>query len=201
MLFCPPDRLVWATPSLTPKAQTRPPWLMPSKTLAPRSNRAPSDRLTQSVTGMSTKNQTGNNMQVRSREARIAAALAYSNPKVVRRLQINYGHSQTTANQIFFDTKQFLVMCAFENGKFTPSRKIDEGFHEFLMYSRDFDEFCQNLLPRKVYHVPDEPNTPTDASRTQRTLAAGKRFFGKHAISDNWSGDSADCEAAGCHCD
>jgi hypothetical protein len=138
-------------------------------------------------------------------EMKISSALAYTNSKVVQRLQANYGYSEATANQIFFDTKQFLVMCAFENGKFTPTRSIDQGFHEFLMYSRDYDEYCHNYLPKKVHHVPDELNTAVDGTRAVRTLEAGERFFGKNLLSNNWRGEgatcSADCEAAACHCD
>jgi hypothetical protein len=138
-----------------------------------------------------------NNMSVNlpvSQTMVLAAVMNYENPKIVSSIQRKQGVTQTEANGIFADTKRFLYLCAHGgDGPYAPTRTIDGGWHEFMMYSRDYDGFCYEVLGRKVHHVPNEPNMETAPTSSVRTLKSARAVFGQENLSTNWFGETASC--------
>lgn len=45
-----------------------------------------------------------------------------------------------------------------------PSQAVDDAWHEFLLFTRNYDSFCQRALGRFLHHVPAEAmQSPTQA--------------------------------------
>ncbi|AXS81018.1 hypothetical protein [Dechloromonas sp. HYN0024] len=46
-----------------------------------------------------------------------------------------------------------------------PSQAVDEAWHEFILFTRQYDKFCRHAFGRFLHHTPAEAmSTPTQAS-------------------------------------
>jgi hypothetical protein len=79
-----------------------------------------------------------------------------------------------------------------------PSKAVDPGWHAFLMYTRSYRAFCNQVAGRFIDHVPDDdPTTPGTRSRmpthgVTSTMQAIARA-GFLVDPDLWLVDSAKC--------
>ena len=66
------------------------------------------------------------------------------------------------ADRIISDTLSFLAVCALRPcGRFRPSKKVDIGWHQFILNTIDYAEFCRSLAGRFIHHVPEKFTTPS----------------------------------------
>ena len=74
-----------------------------------------------------------------------------------------------------------------------PSELVDIGWHTFVLYTRDYAEFCDRVAGRFIHHVPEEaadhdgPAVPV-AHAVRAVRAAG--YTVDEAV---WRGGLADC--------
>lgn len=119
--------------------------------------------------------------------ADLGKVINYKNPQVVSRIARENQISINEAQNVFESTKQFLYLCgANPDGVYSPTPKIDSGWHEFIMYTREYQEFCERYFGRIIHHVPNEPGAPKDIGRPLRTLRAAIEIFGVQNLSSNW---------------
>ncbi len=114
-------------------------------------------------------------------------ALAYKNEGVVAKYQKEFNLSREDAQTLFDDVKRFLWLYASTGKAISPSQKLDEGWHTFIIFTQSYQEFCLKYLGRFIHHV---PNVAPGLS----AVGFAKKAFGK--LSANWG--TADCEAADC---
>jgi hypothetical protein len=73
--------------------------------------------------------------------------------------------------------QQYFRICAAANGKFVsmPSQVVDDLWHEFILFTRLYQNFCDRALGRYLHHTPAEamptPNTATEGIRRAWRLA------------------------------
>lgn len=75
------------------------------------------------------------------------------------RLQLAAEHSIsiTDADRIVTDTISFLAVCAANpEEQFRPSRQVDLGWHQFILNTHDYADFCGRVAGRFIHHVPEE---------------------------------------------
>ncbi len=116
----------------------------------------------------------------------LAAVLAYEHEPLVARLQKKLNINEHKARQIFEDTKRFLFICGTCNGRWSPSREIDEGWHNFIMFTKDYMKFCEKFFGRFIHHQPNLPGQVPDKTRPRRTLIAAIQLFGRENLSSSW---------------
>lgn len=79
-------------------------------------------------------------------------------------------------DRIMGQTVAFLETCATAAGPIGPSELVDIGWHTFILYTREYAEFCDRIAGRYIHHVPDDNPTgdewPTVPQTTTATLAA-----------------------------
>lgn len=76
-------------------------------------------------------------------------------------LAIEHTISIAEADQIITDTISFLTVCAANpHQQFRPSEQVDLGWHQFILNTHDYAEFCDRVAGRFIHHVPDEFTTP-----------------------------------------
>lgn len=69
------------------------------------------------------------------------------------------------------EVKNFLILCAI-----TPDRDLqlsgilDDYWHLFILNTKLYDEFCEQVLGTKVHHSPLERNTETDENYEYASL-------------------------------
>lgn len=118
--------------------------------------------------------------------------MAYQNREVVARFEHVLGLSHEDATQLFTDVKQFLYVCNMQPSR--PTIAIDEGWHEFVLYTRDYREFCMTMFGRVIEHEPDSYFAePAQGTKDQMVamVSIATQAFGE--LSPNWRCATADC--------
>src|SRR5690242_18091626 len=107
--------------------------------------------------------------------------LDYQNPAVVARFVSKLNLEEAAAVQLFEDTKRFLYLCgAKQKGdpKLAPPEGVDAGWHEFILFTEDYADFCQHYFGRFVHHRPRRPEDPAgDGSVLLNTRALALATF------------------------
>lgn len=76
-----------------------------------------------------------------------------------RKLRETYPHlSGKDAELVERGLRQFFLACLRSKGKFVamPSRVVDSMWHEFILHTRAYRDWCELLLGRFIDHVPAE---------------------------------------------
>lgn len=109
--------------------------------------------------------------------------LSYENSEVVRRFAEDFGFSQADAEAIFIETKRWLWLCALNEqihrGRqpltmFEESQVIDWMWHTFILFTKDYADFCHKYFGRFLHHVPMTVNAK--ATKTKEERLAEVRF-------------------------
>lgn len=105
------------------------------------------------------------------------------------------------AERIMDQALGFLRLCAETTGKsFSPSPLVDIGWHAFILYTREYAEFCDRVAGRFIHHTPfDEEGADCALGGIAQTVAALRQ----HGIAVHealWGETSARCnEKKGCN--
>jgi hypothetical protein len=89
--------------------------------------------------------------------------LAYQHPGVIRRYRKDHDATQQEAEEVFRETLKWLYLCHAAAGPdgfdcaMTPElEKVDWMWHTFLLFTRDYADFCDRYFGTFIHHVPDE---------------------------------------------
>lgn len=124
-----------------------------------------------------------------------------------------YGHLDESAQhdwseRIIEQTLGFLrVLSKTSDGTLSPSPKVDIGWHMFLMYTREYADFCQRIAGRMIHHAPSDikgmsPKTGGATRATAAMLVHGiyvdLELWGSAAECDGGGGSDSCCSVDGC---
>lgn len=92
--------------------------------------------------------------------------------------------------------RRFLALiCLGNSGLAMMSGAVDEIWHAFILHTRDYAEFCQQVRGRFIHHQPASEGSPVPDSSKNAFIDAYRATFG--AIPMIW-GKAADCDYAKC---
>ncbi|OGZ42522.1 MAG: hypothetical protein A3C80_01360 [Candidatus Ryanbacteria bacterium RIFCSPHIGHO2_02_FULL_45_43] len=95
--------------------------------------------------------------------------------RLVGRVMKDEGKTREKAESIMDEALCFLKLCAdFPKERFAPSRGVDIGWHAFLMYTREYAEFCQRVAGRFIHHAPSDDDKPVKVT-VQATVSFMQR--------------------------
>lgn len=127
--------------------------------------------------------------------------------RITRRIAKKHGHSLELAERILNQTIAFLLLCgenqdsledADEPGLYSPSELVDHGWHIFMEYQRELEDFCLRNFGRMVYHSPnDVPGVDYSVQRGPSTVQALRDR--SYAVDEALWLNSGNCEP--CHSD
>ncbi|WP_207954560.1 glycine-rich domain-containing protein [Saccharopolyspora elongata] len=82
--------------------------------------------------------------------------------RLSRRITIDENVEPESADRIMDQALAFLGACArFPGHNLAPSKPVDIGWHTFILYTREYAEFCERVANRFIHHVPqDAPGAP-----------------------------------------
>ena len=82
--------------------------------------------------------------------------------------------------ELLVEVLRFLGLIATTEGPLTPSETVDRGWHEFILCTRTYSEFCQRHFGRIIHH---EPGGDEGENRRQfrETLQIYCAYFGTPA--------------------
>mgnify|MGYP001615951246 CR=1 FL=1 len=124
--------------------------------------------------------------------------LSYEHPELVERLKKKLGLSESAALELFDDMKKFLYLVGTAHQKLAPTKMIDDGWHEFLMYTRDYASFCIQFFGILLHHTPNPILKPSAVLSPRETVHRAHKVFG--TLGNNWrygncSVCSSECES------
>lgn len=132
-------------------------------------------------------------------QARVSvAALNYKNPQIVARLVEEYDMTADEAQELFDDTVKFLALSG-GSLKLSPTARIDLGWHNFILHTRDYAAFCQTSFGGFIHHEPGSAMTGSGVRLSvDETVALARKTYGQ--LSANWESNvrGATCGSNGC---
>ncbi len=115
--------------------------------------------------------------------------MGYQNPAVVCRIMDKVHLDLKSATLLFDDTKRFLYLCGIKakgDPSIAPPEGVDAGWHEFLLFTEDYQQFCELYFGRFIHHRPRRPEDPTgDGTIMRHSRQLALATFG--ALSSNWN--------------
>jgi hypothetical protein len=87
--------------------------------------------------------------------------LAYRHPGVVRRYLKEHGGTREEAEELFREMLKWLYLCdqaaeeGFDCAMTEDLERVDWMWHAFVLFTRDYAEFCQLHFGRFLHHVPE----------------------------------------------
>ena len=82
------------------------------------------------------------------------------------------GFTQEQSESVLQETLVFLSMVGSNPGcPSTPSKLVDVGWHTFILYTREYAEFCRDNFGRFIHHCPtDTPELQEGSQTSQATV-------------------------------
>lgn len=119
--------------------------------------------------------------------------LSYHHAGVVSKLQSEMGMSEGEAIRLFQDMLKFLWLCGTKRGKFSPTQRIDEAWHRFILFTKDYQEFCNKFFGRYVHHGPIGSTWVYSKPPINgiNLMAIAKEVFTDNLNPENWLGQNA----------
>lgn len=93
--------------------------------------------------------------------------------KLSARVERDGHHPPARADRIVDQALAFLGTCGTNLGEpLAPSAIVDEGWHAFLLHTREYAEFCRMVAGRFIHHLPgDGTRRPEiDVKRSVRAM-------------------------------
>ena len=123
---------------------------------------------------------------------------AYQNPELIERFKQKLGLGHTDAELLFEDLKKFLYIAGTNRGSWPPPVAIDDAWHEFILYTKDYRTFCLMMFDRMIDHTPTSYFGPAEKLSARGTINEARQTFG--GLSANWKGGASCTGSDGVPC-
>lgn len=95
---------------------------------------------------------------------------------VIRRIASDERIRERTAHRRFVEMLKFLDVCAEAKEAVSPPARVDGAWHCFILFTRDYAEYCQSRFSRFIHH---EPMESRDAEAYKRAYEEATARFGE----------------------
>jgi len=99
------------------------------------------------------------------------------------------------AERIVDQTLAFLWVCADdpESARFSPSPLIDIGWHTFILYTREYHQFCRSVAGHYLHHSPCDEDGVDYGTGSCAEAVAAMRARGIAVDEELWGVVSGSC--------
>lgn len=117
----------------------------------------------------------------------MARMLDYSHPALKERMVVKIGWTPEYTDELFDEMKKFLYLCATNDGAMAPPEDIDEIWHNFILFTGDYADYCKSKVGFFLHHQPltQAQRAASDGSMIRNTREAAERTFGP--LSKHWA--------------
>lgn len=132
-------------------------------------------------------------------------------PAVIRRIGRDKRISTREARRRFVEMIKFLDICALAEQTVSPPPRVDDAWHAFLVFTRNYAAYCEDRFGFLIHH---DPTDSSDALAYERAYTAARERFGTldrrvwprpragggggGASGGGWFGDLFGCTGGGC---
>lgn len=121
----------------------------------------------------------------------IQRAMEFPLDRVTARYAAKANVSIEAARELERELRRYLALCALQPtkpyGMFGP---VDDLWHTFLMFTQEYQQFCETVAGRFIHHVPasgdGENERSTQANSFAEMLADYREVFGEDAPPHIW---------------
>ena len=104
--------------------------------------------------------------------------------------------------ELLEETLRFLFLITKYNQTLTPSISVDLAWHEFILFTKLYQTFCDEHFGRFIHHNPDE-SKESNTNNYKKTIQLyiltfgepKKDYWGEYASSEWKSSQCGSCEA------
>ena len=109
----------------------------------------------------------------------------YWSAELIERFQDKLGVDREQSELLFDDLKKFLLIAAMVEGQWAPPTAIDEAWHQFILYTREYAFFCNSVFGQMIHHTPVSYFGAKQKGNCRKTVDRARAIFGD--LSENWS--------------
>lgn len=73
---------------------------------------------------------------------------------VLQKYADKYGVTIDEARELFEEMKKFLYICSINPKMSTPSIPVDNMWHQFILWTKDYANYCQENFGKFIHHFP-----------------------------------------------
>lgn len=84
--------------------------------------------------------------------------LAFRSPEVPMRIAQKVGISLEEAERLFNEILKYLYVCRQARKAripVAPSLVLDDGWHNFVLFTKEYARFCEGYVGEFIHHIPD----------------------------------------------
>lgn len=134
----------------------------------------------------------------------IDTAMNFDIKKVMARYIRDNGLTEEVACEHEIEIKRYLAMCAINpKAHYGMRGPIDELWHTFVIFTRDYARFCEEVAGRFIHHIPETGEDRAKGSDSYaRFLNDYEEIFGHPAPAQYWPRPAlldASAECQGCN--
>lgn len=111
------------------------------------------------------------------------------NPLLLERIQIDTKLSKDEIPLLFAEMLQFLHISAKSNFSTVPSEMIDKAWHEFILFTKEYTNYCNDNFGFYLHHTPGKSSDTEDRYKKTLKIIKSKvgnpKFFGSSQKSAN----------------
>jgi len=113
-------------------------------------------------------------------------------------LQERLGLEEDEYRVLFDEFKKYAGLTQVADGKLgMPSKDVDEIWHQFILFTREYAQFCDDTLGYFLHHSPSVSTDKTMPGDTNRFINLYQAVYG--ALPSIWGVDAAEwCSSGGC---
>jgi hypothetical protein len=125
------------------------------------------------------------NAILKNKPVSLAKVLAYRHPGVVRRYCKEHHATRAEAREVFREMLKWLYLCyraaidgpeGFACSMLPEIEKIDWMWHTFLLFTRDYADFCADHFGFFLHHVPNEAEGEAPADEAAYRAALEQQY-------------------------
>ena len=110
--------------------------------------------------------------------AALAAVLVQDYPALADKIHAATGLESHQVGLMLREVLRFMHLAAYCGHKLGPPRLLDLAWHEFILFTRLYDNFCRRYLGRFIHHEPGG-DRDTNRGQLQQTLKFYNLYFGQ----------------------
>ncbi len=108
----------------------------------------------------------------------IGQIMGYPMPDVIKRCQKDYGYTDEDMIILEKEFKRYLILAVLaknnSDGVGMYSKDVDNLWHSFILFTKDYSDFCSKYSGKFIHHLPE-----TSETKTSEQMAETQKDFYK----------------------
>lgn len=111
---------------------------------------------------------------------KLAESVLQTNPVLSDRIAASCGIKSDEVTDILSEVVKYLNLTAYYEQRLTPSLMVDYAWHEFILCTKAYSEFCQDHFGKYIHHHPGGTGKE-NRKQFRNTLMYYRKHFGEPA--------------------